>query len=49
MMLKFGRVVDLDRLDDVHVNKTADELRLKIEGVEKRAIKSLAEIDVSGG
>ena len=47
MMLKFGRLVDLDKLEDIHVNKVAEELRMKIEAVERKTAKFLTESDVS--
>ena len=47
MMLKFGRVVDLEQLENVTVNKLAEELQRKIKQQEKSANKELTQIKVS--
>lgn len=46
MMLKFGRVVDLEQLENVTVNKLAEELQRKIKQEEKTAIKELNQLKV---
>ena len=46
MMLKFGRVVDLEQLENVTVNKLAEELQRKIKEQEKTANKELTELKV---
>lgn len=44
MMLKFGRIVDLDRLEGLSVNHIVEELRSKLRTMEQRAGKDLAAI-----
>ena len=46
MMLKFGKLVDLDLLEGVYINRKAEELRSKIEAVESGKDKALAELEV---
>lgn len=46
MMLKFGRVVDLEQLESLTVNKLAEELQRKIKEQEKLANKELAQLKV---
>ena len=46
MMLKFGRIVDLDRLEGIHINKTAEDLRMKIEAVERRRTQAVLDMEV---
>lgn len=46
MMLKFGRIVDLDRLEGLHINKTAEDLRMKIEAVERRRAQTVLDMEV---
>ena len=46
MMLKFGRIVDLDRLEGLHINKTAEDLRMKIEAVERRRAQAVLDMEV---
>ena len=41
-MLKFGRVVDLDRLEGLSVNHIVEELRSKLRMLEQRASQDLA-------
>ena len=45
-MLKFGRIVDLDRLEGLHINKTAEDLRMKIEAVERRRAQTVLDMEV---
>lgn len=42
MMLKFGRVVDLDRLEGLSVNHIVEELRSKLRSLEEKAGNDLA-------
>ena len=46
MMLKFGRVVNLEQLENVTVNKLAEELQRKIKEQEKSAAKELKDLKV---
>lgn len=46
MMLKFGRIVDLEQLENVSVNKLAEELQRKIKEEEITANKELAQFKV---
>jgi len=46
MMLKFGRVVDLEQLESLTVNKLAEELQRKIKEQEKLANKELTQLKV---
>lgn len=46
MMLKFGRVIDLEQLENVSVNKLAEELQRKIKEQEKSANKELTHLKV---
>ena len=47
MRLKFGRVVDLDRLEGVATNRTVEELRAKLRTQEAQHTKQLADLQVS--
>lgn len=47
MMLKFGRVVDLDRLEGVATNRTTEELRAKLHQQESRQSRELMALQVS--
>ena len=46
-MLKFGRVVDLEQLENLTVNKLAEELQRKIRQHEQAANKELAQLKVT--
>lgn len=46
-MLKFGRVVDLEQLENLTVNKLAEELQRKIRLHEQAANKELAQLKVT--
>jgi hypothetical protein len=46
-MLKFGKVIDLEKLERMGVNKNADELREKIQKEDQRREKELEEVEVS--
>ena len=45
MLLKFGRIVDLDRLEGLSVNHIVEELKAKLRAMEKKANKELASIE----
>ncbi len=45
-MLKFGQIVDLEKLEKLGVNKAADELKEKLLREDHQRIRQLAEIDV---
>ena len=45
-MLKFGQIIDLDRLEGLHINKTAEDLRMKIEAVERRRTQAVLDMEV---
>lgn len=47
MMLKFGRVVNLEQLENLTVNKLAEELQRKIRQQEKTANKELMQLKVT--
>lgn len=47
MMLKFGRLVDLEKLETVSVNRTVEELKEKLRQQEVKAAKDVAKWDVS--
>ena len=47
MRLKFGRVVDLDRLEGVVTNRTVEDLRAKLRAQEAQQAKQLADLQVS--
>lgn len=47
MRLKFGRVVDLDRLEGVSTNHSAEELRAKLKQQEAQQSRQLADLQVS--
>ncbi|KAJ3323577.1 Cilia- and flagella-associated protein 44 [Boothiomyces sp. JEL0866] len=44
-MLKFGQIVDLEKLERLSVNKTADELKEKLQKEDLRRLKEVAEVD----
>ncbi|KAI8930034.1 hypothetical protein BC831DRAFT_164480 [Entophlyctis helioformis] len=44
-MLKFGQIIDLEKLERLGVNKTADELREKLQREDNRRLKELHEWD----
>ncbi|KAI8897709.1 WD40-repeat-containing domain protein, partial [Globomyces pollinis-pini] len=44
-MLKFGQIIDLEKLEKLGSNKTADELKEKIEKEDLRRIKEVAEMN----
>lgn len=44
-MLKFGKVIDLEKLERMGVNKNADELREKIQKEDQRREKEIEEIE----
>ena len=46
-MLKFGRLVDLERLENVTVNRTAEELKEKLRQQELQNANDLAKWEVS--
>ncbi|KAJ3086753.1 Cilia- and flagella-associated protein 44 [Quaeritorhiza haematococci] len=48
-MLKFGQVIDLERLERMGVNRNADELRERLQKEEYRHIKELEEWKVRNG
>lgn len=48
MMLKFGRVVDLDHLGCVASNRTTEELRAKLQQQETQQARELVALQVSG-
>ena len=47
MILKFGRVVDLDSLGAVTANHTADELRARLSNQEESHTRELCVLQVS--
>lgn len=46
-MLKFGRLVDLEKLETVSVNRVAEELKEKLREQEANNLKEIREWDVS--
>lgn len=46
MILKFGRIVDLDRLEGLSVNRIVEELKSKLQAMELRTSKQLAAISL---
>ena len=46
-LLKFGRIIDLDKLDSVTINKGAEELKEKLRYFETEYDKEVAAWDVS--
>ncbi|KAJ3275132.1 Cilia- and flagella-associated protein 44 [Terramyces sp. JEL0728] len=44
-MLKFGQIVDLEKLERLSVNKTADELKEKLQKEDLKRLKESAEFD----
>ena len=45
-MLKFGRLVDLEKLETVSVNRVAEELKEKLREQEARTAKEIVDWDV---
>lgn len=45
-MLKFGKVIDLEKLEKMGVNKIADDLKEKLQKDELKRMKELAEAEV---
>ncbi|XP_039256736.2 cilia- and flagella-associated protein 44-like isoform X2 [Styela clava] len=45
MMLKFGRIVDLDKLDSITINKTVEELKQKVHQNELKNSAKLLRLD----
>ena len=43
-MLKFGQLIDLEKIENVEVNKAAEELREKIHSEERRKARELRQI-----
>lgn len=48
MMLKFGRVVDLDRLEGLSVNRIVEELQGRLRALERKADREIAALQVRG-
>ena len=46
-MLKFGRLVDLEKLETVSVNRTAEELKERLRGAEATSATEIDAWDVS--
>ena len=44
-MLKFGRMVDLDRLEKMADNRQADVLKAKVRQTEVKQMKELSDLD----
>ena len=47
LMLKFGRLVDLEKLETVTVNRTLEELKEKLRQQESKSATEIAKWDVS--
>ena len=47
-MLKFGRLVDLEKLETISVNRVAEELKVKLQDENTKNSKEIREWDVSG-
>lgn len=47
MMLKFGRLVDLEKLEKVTVSRTVEELKEKLRQQEIKSARDIAKWDVS--
>lgn len=47
-MLKFGRLVDLEKLETISVNRVAEELKVKLKDENTKNSKEIREWDVSG-
>jgi len=47
MMLKFGRIVDLEKLEKVTVSRTVEELKEKLRQQEIKSAQEIAKWDVS--
>ena len=45
-MLKFGRLVDLEKLEKIGINRSADEFREKMAREESKRLKEAFKIDV---
>lgn len=46
-MLKFGQIVDLEKLEKLGVNKAADELKEKLSRDDRQRLREVADMDVS--
>ena len=46
-MLKFGQMIDLEKLERMGINRNADEIREKIQKEDNRRIKELQQWEVS--
>lgn len=47
-MLKFGRLVDLEKLETISVNRVAEELKVRLKDENTKNSKEIREWDVSG-
>ena len=47
LMLKFGRLVDLEKLETVTVNRTVEELKEKLRQQESKSASEIAKWNVS--
>lgn len=47
LMLKFGRLVDLEKLENVTVNRTVEELKEKLRQQESKSAAEIAKWNVS--
>lgn len=47
LMLKFGRLVDLEKLETVTVNRTVEELKEKLRQQESKSAAEIAKWNVS--
>lgn len=45
-MLKFGKIIDLEKLERMGVNKNADELREKLQKEDRKRMKELEEAEM---
>ena len=48
MVGKFGRIVDLEKLETITVNRTIEELKEKMRNTEMKCSEELSRFDVSG-
>lgn len=46
MLLKFGRIVDLDRLEGLSVNRIVQELQERLKAMERKSSRELAALEV---
>ena len=46
MLLKFGRIVDLDRLEGLSVNRIVQELQEQMQAMERKYSRGLAALEV---